>query len=158
MRCPECGFENVNGAEYCDQCGVPFDEGGKGKKQPPRKVRKVSRDGSHAGWLVAGAVFLLFVGYLIFDNIKDSSRNPQVFSPSSAILHPQTLAIADKFLCGCGCKDGDTLATCGCEFAQGAQRFISNLLDQRIPEERIIKLVNERYGGLRPDISSLSPP
>lgn len=45
QHCPECGFQNADGANYCQRCGAFLGESGDGSSEPSTATYKVGETG-----------------------------------------------------------------------------------------------------------------
>ncbi len=154
MICPKCGAESRRGATFCTACGGAL-------KKAPHVQRQATFFGRWSGKAVAvgGVALIIVVGLAVFISRgigPDHVRSDEATSKPAA--RPISLAVrgvASKFLCSCGACGELELADCTCPTAVEGREFIDRELKQGTPEREIVKLVNSRYGHIKPQYASL---
>lgn len=168
--CSQCGHKNALDFQFCVECGARLplpktqsvSKRSKKKKQgnkTPAAGLSVSASGTPYKLYFYLLVALVAVGgaYLIFS--PGQKAVPDSATPKVNILDPtikdplmeaQILSIASKFRCGCGSCNELNLDTCGCDFARQEREFIRNALEKGNKPEEVVVLVNQAFGGIKP--------
>jgi cytochrome c-type biogenesis protein CcmH/NrfF len=106
-------------------------------------------------WILLGVVVvgILVVGY------RESSKRPET-SPVPGVTETRSddpeveaavLAVASRFLCGCGACGELPLETCTCEVAVQERKYIRAKLGEGHELREVIAMVQETFGWMKPD-------
>ncbi len=169
--CTQCGTENDREARFCLKCGhtlAPNEQhrrkaGSKKRSHQAKKKEAPPPPGSTTEMKVlkVGAVFfVLFIIYMLLPEKKQpdlrqpvSNIQPPVLAEQKSNdprLEAEVLDIAAKFICSCGTCGEQPLQTCTCDVAIAERQFIRKELQAKNDPESIIRLVNEKYGWIKP--------
>ncbi len=177
--CRKCGYKSNVSESHCIKCGKPFEikesivnqdtkiKNEKGKNIPKTKRMKESsfKDSKKrfvsitrnlkpiliAFAVVFGSILTIVImdfsirGSAVDDN-KDSVNG--VKRKFSAVDLGVT-QVASKFICNCGDCIVQPLELCTCPTAVEERRIIRNYLEQSMPIDSVVKVIDQKYGGLR---------
>lgn len=147
MKCTACGVGNARSAKFCIGCGVALREAK--KREAPRSGLK------HRGILALLAVVTVAVGLVAVSSPEfGGSERPSAVGPAPQPFDDPVRQVASKFLCSCGNCEVLELADCTCPTAIEEKALIAQELKRGTPEARVINLVTERYGHLKPRYAS----
>jgi hypothetical protein len=95
------------------------------------------------------------VGLAVYVSRPKPSIRQGGAAPSPRAYSAAVLDVASRFLCGCGSCDVPELADCVCPTAIQEKDLIEEELRNGRPTGDILKLVDGRYGELKPQFASL---
>lgn len=148
MVCPKCGADLRKGAAFCTACGVAL------KKAPP-----LGRKGAPSTMTISVVIGLVVIGTAVVIGRWSRPGEPEPDRTKPQVTaRPVSLAVrgvASKFLCSCGECGERELADCTCATAIEGRELIDRELKQGTAEQEIVKLVNSRYGHIKPQHASL---
>ena len=163
IHCRECGCENTKESRFCAECGVSLVSEMKPQKPKAKhKVRKERiREEKTPSWtsqaikVIGLAGGIVVVGLLINRNDTPVSPAP---GPASSVAEVRSTdpgvevrvrTVASVFICSCGSCNEQPLETCTCATAAEERQFIRDEIAKGESNDRIITMVNERYGWLK---------
>lgn len=128
-------------------------------KKAPHVQRKRVLSGSAGIRMAAGVASLVVIGLAVFISRgigPDQARPADATSrPAARTVSLAVRGVASKFICGCGeCNDLE-LADCTCPRAVEERELIDQELKRKTPEREVVRLVNSRYGHIKPQYASL---
>lgn len=164
MICENCGLKNNNDANFCGNCGTQFSNYNEDRRKNYRKNRNRYKTRKREQvvsikslWLAALLVIAGFFIYSIIDTNSSRIYNPAQsandFSSGNPVVEAKVYEIASNFVCGCGSCGEESLEVCSCNFAIQEKKFIRNYVESSADLKTIIFAVNDKYGGLKSDVS-----
>ncbi len=171
VKCRKCGAENSPDARYCPQCGSALGSGSHRKRKTgspkpswsAENKKKPVPVGNSSGMKIIKAGALFFFLMLVYLSLPEKNRygnqrsagniRPPVLTEQKSDdprLEASVLDIASKFICSCGTCGEQPLELCTCEVAVAERRFIRNELRAQKDPVSIIRMVNEKYGWIKP--------
>ena len=170
LYCTACGTENAKDARFCMNCGEALGENpvqrkksGSPKKKRPQSAKKAPPPPpvSMKVLKIGALLFVLLIVYMLLPERKQAYTVPpqNAVQPLALIeqksndprLEAAVLEIASRFICSCGTCGEQPLNTCTCEVAVAERQFIRAGLQAQKDEETMIRLVNEKYGWIKPE-------
>jgi cytochrome c-type biogenesis protein CcmH/NrfF len=129
--------------------------GKKNRKNRQEIVQENQRGKPNTWMIVAIAAIVISAGLVIklMSNTPDRVSPPvQAYQPPSIAdgsVEKQVQRVASEFKCACGGCGELPLIICDCDMPKGAiqeKAFIRKMLQEGFTVERVIQLVDERYG------------
>jgi len=167
VYCGECGYKNRAKNSFCENCGSKLIQKNVVQKQSKRKNKKSFDSNKKLGaaeWLIKNRVltFTAIVAVLAFVMILSNNRNSSTESNISGSNNPALAGfagakfteIASKFTCACGTCN-DTLTDCNCPTANREKQLIIDEIENSTPNSKIIRLVYNKYGLIKPEYKYL---
>lgn len=146
-KCHECGYNNLNTAKFCSQCGHDLLSS---RKQNSKKTQAKTSISKYSFLFVIGILILLFIfiGY----NEKQTPKRGKSRIPTMGrdfLLERKVIEVASKFTCSCGSCGEESLETCVCAKAEEERNFIRHELNSGKSVSQAILSVEARYGYLK---------
>lgn len=148
VKCTHCQTENDRGAAFCVNCG---------KALKARRRGGATRRNAPYGHLKTVAVVLgvVAIGLAVYAGRPGTSMRQGETSPAPRAYASDVLDVASRFYCGCGSCDVPELADCVCPTAIQEKDLIEAELRKGRPTGDILRLVDGRFGHLKPQYASL---
>ncbi len=176
LKCKSCGGENNNNNKFCSECGESLgyknvkssrinnlknskiDKKLKQKLSQAPNIKPKRKSGPLvfniktiyiALCVVLGAIIFISTLEIITPTKGSMKTGDKEIKSSNPALEANVTKIADKFICNCGGCSKESLAICKCDAAIKARKQVREMLEQSQREDEIIKVVNEKFGGLK---------
>jgi len=161
IQCHDCGFENTMESRFCAECGAPLVS----EKQPAaqhkkHKARKEKQKQEKApSWSsqamkvigLAGGIVLVALFFSRNNNPASSRQNYPIAETRNTdpAVELRVRTVASEFICSCGSCNEQPLETCTCATAAEERQFIRDEIAKGESNDRIITMVNKRYGWMK---------
>jgi len=129
---------------------------GKKKRKNKQKMVPVNQPGTPNYWMIVAIIalvisigFAMKVMFYAPENISPRAQSYQSQPLAEDSLEMQVQRVASEFKCACGGCGELPLIICDCNMPRGAieeKAFIRKELQEGFSVERVIQLVDEKYG------------
>jgi len=99
--------------------------------------------------LLFGLILLIGIAEVFIPHNHNSIAQRTRETKSTPEVESDVIRISSKFICTCGDCSGETLTICKCKYAVNERNLIRELVTKKTQEEKIVKIINAKYGGLK---------